>query len=117
MRISDWSSDVCASDLLGAALHVVAQCQREEVFDESGAAAAAGRRLAGAAHGVEAARAPGDARDDLALGDAVAAANQIGRAHVRTPVTNAHLVCRLLLDNKTPRLPTLVQYATSYCWM
>src|SRR3546814_8075901 len=29
---------------------------------------------------------------------------QIGRAHVWTPVTNAHLVCRLLLEkkNKTP---------------
>src|SRR3546814_10385920 len=26
--------------------------------------------------------------------------HQIGRAHVRTPVTNAHLVCRLLLENK-----------------
>src|SRR3546814_7162642 len=26
---------------------------------------------------------------------------QIGRAHVCTPVTNAHLVCRLLLENKT----------------
>src|SRR3546814_9354851 len=25
---------------------------------------------------------------------------QIGRAHVRTPVTNAHPVCRLLLANK-----------------
>src|SRR3546814_10287217 len=25
---------------------------------------------------------------------------QIGRAHVSTPVTNAHLVCRLLLDKK-----------------
>src|SRR3546814_6023069 len=25
---------------------------------------------------------------------------QIGRAHVRTPVTNAHLVCRLLLETK-----------------
>src|SRR3546814_1238230 len=27
-------------------------------------------------------------------------AKQIGRAHVRTPVTNAHLVCRLLLEKK-----------------
>src|SRR3546814_3428592 len=27
---------------------------------------------------------------------------QIGRAHVRTPVTNAHLVCPLLLETKTP---------------
>src|SRR3546814_4049548 len=26
---------------------------------------------------------------------------QIGRAHVRTPVTNAHLVCRLLLEKNT----------------
>src|SRR3546814_12826760 len=28
-------------------------------------------------------------------------APQIGRAHVCTPVTNAHLVCRLLLEKKT----------------
>src|SRR3546814_7095048 len=28
---------------------------------------------------------------------------QIGRAHVRTPVTNAHLVCRLLLEKKNKR--------------
>src|SRR3546814_3187557 len=27
---------------------------------------------------------------------------EIGRAHVRTPVTNAHLVCRLLLEKKNP---------------
>src|SRR3546814_5425555 len=26
---------------------------------------------------------------------------EIGRAHVRTPVTNAHLVCRLLLEKNT----------------
>src|SRR3546814_10798505 len=26
--------------------------------------------------------------------------NEIGRAHVGTPVTNAHLVCRLLLEKK-----------------
>src|SRR3546814_1935097 len=37
-----------------------------------------------------------------ALGDVLD--DQIGRAHVWTPVTNAHLVCRLLLDkNKRPR--------------
>src|SRR3546814_8656378 len=29
---------------------------------------------------------------------------KIGRAHVRTPVTNAHLVCRLLLEKKNKRL-------------
>src|SRR3546814_2172466 len=26
---------------------------------------------------------------------------KIGRAHVRTPVTNAHIVCRLLIEKKT----------------
>src|SRR3546814_9068422 len=31
-------------------------------------------------------------------------ANEIGRAHVLTPVTNAHIVCRILLDKtKTAR--------------
>src|SRR3546814_7738763 len=29
---------------------------------------------------------------------------QIGRAHVCTPVTNAHLVCRLLLEQKNTQL-------------
>src|SRR3546814_6474263 len=33
----------------------------------------------------------------------------LGRAHVRTPVTNAQPVCRLLLDNKkTPKQSTTV---------
>src|SRR3546814_3724212 len=31
---------------------------------------------------------------------AVVDSSEIGRAHVGTPVTNAHLVCRLLLENK-----------------
>src|SRR3546814_3507789 len=31
----------------------------------------------------------------------VTAIEQIGRAHVCTPVTNAHLVCRLPLEKKT----------------
>src|SRR3546814_4586318 len=30
---------------------------------------------------------------------------KIGRAHVCTPVTNAHLVCRLLLEHKKPAQP------------
>src|SRR3546814_1723638 len=31
---------------------------------------------------------------------------QIGRAHVCTPVPNAHLVCRLLLDKKKQKTKT-----------
>src|SRR3546814_6450453 len=33
----------------------------------------------------------------------VGVAGEIGRAHVCTPVTNAQLVCRLLLDNQKYR--------------
>src|SRR3546814_7493924 len=38
----------------------------------------------------------------LALGLAMTF-SEIGRAHVWTPVTNAHLVCRLLLTKKNKR--------------
>src|SRR3546814_4620699 len=42
------------------------------------------------------------AKPSGALADStVAPLSEIGSAHVRTPVTNAHLVCRLLLENKT----------------
>src|SRR3546814_10789635 len=34
----------------------------------------------------------------IMAGDYPTAVEEIGRAHVRTPVTNAHLVCRLLLE-------------------
>src|SRR3546814_3027095 len=34
------------------------------------------------------------------------ARGEIGRAHVRTPVTNAHLVCRLLPETKTQQRVT-----------
>src|SRR3546814_5178535 len=33
------------------------------------------------------------------------AREKIGRAHVCTPVTNAHLVCRPLLEKKNPHSP------------
>src|SRR3546814_7702800 len=35
------------------------------------------------------------------IGDGYTQPDEIGRAHVCTPVTNAHLVCRLLLEKKT----------------
>src|SRR3546814_4915051 len=92
MRISDWSSDVCSSDLL--------------------------RRRAAEA----------TLRTDHQRGWPVAAARyrrsvcplpraEIGRAHVLTPVTNAHLVCRLLLEKKKnppqqSRTPTTHDHAS-----
>src|SRR3546814_5910540 len=39
---------------------------------------------------------------------ALFAIGPIGRAHVRTPVTNAHLVCRLLLEIKTTKTNVFV---------
>src|SRR3546814_6819862 len=42
----------------------------------------------------------GDPRLGRARGEEIAAV-EIGRAHVCTPVTNAHLVCRLLLAKTT----------------
>src|SRR3546814_9815385 len=38
---------------------------------------------------------------------------QIGRAHVRTPVPNAHLVCRLLLEKKKKQKPKQYHHHTS----
>src|SRR3546814_9214901 len=38
------------------------------------------------------------------LGIDIVRDQQIGRAHVRTPVTNAHLVCRLLLEKKNNKI-------------
>src|SRR3546814_4109755 len=40
---------------------------------------------------------------DVVAVDPASASLEIGRAHVCTPVTNAHLVCRLLLDKKNKR--------------
>src|SRR3546814_5662553 len=88
MRISDWSSDVCSSDLPGlgarhrqpahvvgpfAADRAIEVIERAVVIDD--------RRLV-----------------RVFLVDRSRRADKIGRAHVCTPVTNAQLVCRLLLE-------------------
>src|SRR3546814_8420017 len=43
---------------------------------------------------------PAFAQDDNSGITITGSAAEIGRAHVRTPVNNAHLVCRLLLEKK-----------------
>src|SRR3546814_6522794 len=110
MRISDWSSDVCSSDLaqqLGAILEADAAraggigVERPEVAMHQNAVAdvlhqtaevvADGGRLGGAAR----------CRRGLRRRLVLHYQPEIGRAHVRIPVTNAHLVCRLLLQKKT----------------
>src|SRR3546814_6783715 len=89
MRISDWSSDVCSSDLclVSAALPRRERQTRlyRDVLEAAGDRPVVFRTL--------------DIGGDKAL-PYLREADEIGRAHVRTPVTNAHLVCRLLLEKK-----------------
>src|SRR3546814_3659088 len=115
MRISDWRSDVCSSDLrpvsndtpvlddttpirtvLGDAADAITPVfevrieRRTWIISEGGATIElvldSGEVVAGE-------RTSPICEIELEL-------KQIGRAHVRTPVTNAHLVCRLLLEKK-----------------
>src|SRR3546814_9828529 len=121
MRISDWSSDVCSSDLAhphGMMLELFHG--PTSAFKDVGARflAACLRRLprrdarpltilvatsgdTGAAVAAAFHRQPG-IRVVILYPDGLVSPRQahqlqIGRAHVCTPVTNAHLVCRLLL--------------------
>src|SRR3546814_10401807 len=43
----------------------------------------------------------GNSRLCFSFSDTLTTTMKIGRAHVCTPVTNAHLVCRLLLEQKS----------------
>src|SRR3546814_4384672 len=82
MRISDWSSDVCSSDL--AAPAQAAAVQKTTFSIENMTCAMCPVTVTKAMKGVA----------------GVKSVTEIGRAHVLTPVTNAHLVCRLLLEKK-----------------
>src|SRR3546814_2037268 len=117
MRISDWSSDVCSSDLPDSA-----QAESLAKLRLAGwgfCLGAAERRLSRSTEAVETiataifgscvlkeqsyrkalvlryrGRISASKGENLA-GDVVG--KQIGSAHVCTPLTNAHIVCRLLL--------------------
>src|SRR3546814_5648302 len=119
MRISDWSSDVCSSDL---------GCLRQLVLiawpgwiaemsisvDDSASTSADGfiwltsgsttvaaptpAKLTAAILMKSRRRTPSSMSALRLVSLAIRLHLQIGRAHVCTPVTNAHLVCRRLLD-------------------
>src|SRR3546814_10275113 len=90
LRISDWSSDVCSSDLTS----------------DGGAGRSSNRETAAAASitwmRLLQWRLPAVACSALRRRKSRPGpySPEIGRAHVCTPVTNAHLVCRLLLAKK-----------------
>src|SRR3546814_1448505 len=102
MRISDWSSDVCSSDLFPVEAAFM-PCMMHGLVRKRGIVVVGGMErfksrhldivVAGVVIGLRSADANGcvDAREHHFK------LNEIGRAHVCTPVTNAHLVCRLLL--------------------
>src|SRR3546814_5576452 len=111
MRISDWSSDVCSSDLVVLAAHMLRLEKpvgdrhpllfRSAVDDTQPFLERRGRladvaRVAGERERVEV-----GAWHTLGMpGPPRRRRQKSGRAHVLTPVTNAHIVCRLLLAKK-----------------
>src|SRR3546814_3597234 len=121
MRISDWSSDVCSSDLnaghyTGRGQNDFAAFRDRDFFDRrdfddghmlSSMIALGNSQLrrcrpyAALRFGIEfaACSSCSSPRGTMSTG-AAGASPEIGRAHVCTPVTNAHLVCRLLLEKK-----------------
>src|SRR3546814_10884735 len=102
MRISDWSSDVCSSDLAPQHQPIVGH-----FYSGDRHLAPLAPTLHPTQQDANADRPPRPLNDGLILmlvwlqqhGRGL---REIGRAHVRTPVTNAHLVCRLLLEKKKP---------------
>src|SRR3546814_10357012 len=111
MRISDWSSDVCSSDLHGPlAGHTMVRAENRRFpgcFSGAAGEAVDLDRGDPALHMEQAHRRwrrvePGGLHR-LGAGQRDELVDEIGRAHVCTPVTNAHLVCRLLLEKKNIR--------------
>src|SRR3546814_3773968 len=116
MRISDWSSDVCSSDLVQPRSLRAIGCDGEmldhhsdvvdrhgTIIDRSYLAEIGPFRLL---RQIDAVIAAGDQlrrRGDI---DGTARNNEIGRANVGTPVTNTHLVCRLMLAKKHKKTQT-----------
>src|SRR3546814_5633039 len=111
MRISDGSSDVCSSDL-GRGMSGMIDLGRGSLVDRAVDAVRDYIRF----HDLKVGDTlPGEGSFATELGvsrpvmrEAFGALTalrlvEIGRAHVCTPVTNAHLVCRLLLDKKKDR--------------
>src|SRR3546814_2017468 len=113
MLISDWSSDVCSSDLL--MLMIINKHLEFVLWDRTWSWNILIPLIVLGLFIVLVLIYPfieawitGDKREhhiaqrprNAATRNAIGAAGEIGRAHVLTPVTNAHLVCRLLLEKK-----------------
>src|SRR3546814_6064927 len=96
MRISDWSSDVCSSDLSmglrpAGASNFMTGSSGGTGFGQHRAQRAADERQ------LECVLACGPVSCEIAIGHLFVSRPEIGSALVRTPVTNSPLVFRLLL--------------------
>src|SRR3546814_4872693 len=110
MGISDWSSDVCSSDLARIAFAERGGRINTDFIDNSAGVDCSDNEvnikialnrevMEGRLALAQRTKLLTDMTDDVA-------GLEIGRAHVRPPVTNAHLVCRLLLETKQTRILT-----------
>src|SRR3546814_7755092 len=93
MRISDWSSDVCSSDLK---YPTGTDGGDQHTGDGRPQHAAEVERGGIECHGVGKVSVADQLSDEALPRRNIE--GEIGRAHVGTPVTNAHIVCRLLLE-------------------
>src|SRR3546814_8157795 len=111
MRISDWSSDVCSSDLATVVDSEFPSYDGDKNGELSQTEFTAWMTTLKKAEIASTGQALGDqeisawASTAFAMADqdkskAVSKTEQIGREHVWTPVTNAHFVYRLLLEKK-----------------
>src|SRR3546814_3395156 len=115
MRISDWSSDVCSSDLGGGEqgighgfdADIAGIMRRGNNLRVAPEDMAPWQRFGGEDVERGAGKLAGlQRREQIGLDQMLATADmheiaaQIGRAHVCTAVTNAPLVCRLLLEKR-----------------
>src|SRR3546814_1954339 len=112
MRISDWSSDVCSSDLppkdgsvdpddafaMQWQLYPDKTKRMKEIQD---AAKTADRLILATDPDREGEAISWHVQELLRSKKALPASVEIGRAHVRNPVTNEHIVCRVLIDKQT----------------
>src|SRR3546814_4730204 len=117
MRISDWSSDVCSSDLftdtLGLRFHDVGRKALRDLGVHPLVAAVAEKGAVDLAAGPGIAVLADQDRDrigrihrrngDVAADGVGIGITELGRAHASTPATTAHLVCRLLIVTITYR--------------
>src|SRR3546814_6629505 len=106
MRISDWSSDVCSSDLpIRAPFRLLTARCRHILFTQPAESSLRSNDDRIVHRPEEPVLYTFELRRDLDLAAELLGA-QNGRAHVCTPVTNAHLACRPLLDKKTTTNPS-----------